>query len=211
VFWYAEGHNRTGSFGPLNEATRAKITDEVYRAWTSLAEALDRKTLSHSEGIALLRSNMADGTLQPGFLLKVAGQILGAPMPSQEAWLEHLSQIDTEEKLESWLVNLPEPNPRRLALFLRVMRNAIPSFRKLLLLRAKRLVGSGGGRPEKLPDPETRVRIRGEIKGLRDSRVNLDDIYKRLAVRHKVSARTIKRIWHEGEAEMTKSEDTDSK
>lgn len=110
---------------------------------------------------------------------------------------EYLARMDTREKLEAWLLSLPEPDPHWLDLTLQAVRGELPKLRQVLLPFAKRLPHPPGGRRKKLPDPAKRRAIREEIGHLLANKVSLRDAQERLANREGVSVRTIQRIWRE--------------
>jgi hypothetical protein len=111
------------------------------------------------------------------------------------AHLLRLAQIDTKEKAEALLLSLPEPDPQWLDSTLTAIEDELPRLRQEVLPMIKALPHyHRGGRKKELADPETRRKIRDELKTLRSPGVNLEDLYESLAQRYGVSATTIKRI-----------------
>jgi hypothetical protein len=195
------------SFGPLTEETQERILKLVYRAWVQVGEAMGREEYTHAEGMQLIRASIREGVITPQFLVGVTASVI--PEAAKEASLlpekldEELARIETEEKLESLLTSLPEPNPETLELCLNAAKDVLPNLRQLFLQFAQGLPHHHrGGRKKELPDPETRCQVREEIKRLRKPGVKLEDLYERLARHYNVSATTIKRIRFEEDDEQ---------
>lgn len=107
-----------------------------------------------------------------------------------------LSRFDTEEKLDAFLASAPEPSSEELERALKLIRGLLPQFRQQLVSAAKALPHSPGGAPTKIPSTDEQKRVVEEIKALRVPGVKLNDVFKRVAQRHGVSASKIKQIWY---------------
>jgi len=116
-------------------------------------------------------------------------QVTGNDIPSMDVL------TDSEEKLEAALLSSPEPSPEALEIALKFINDALPALRRWLSQRAKELPHSRGGAPRKLASAEERAKVVEEIKALRGPGVKLDDAFKRVALRHGVSAGKIKQVW----------------
>jgi hypothetical protein len=99
-----------------------------------------------------------------------------------------------------WLLSQPEPTPDELKKILKACRDLLPNIRQHFLQAAKKgPIHKRGGRHKELADPKLKREICEEIKSLREPESKLSEIYGHLALKYKVSATTIKRIWLERE------------
>jgi hypothetical protein len=181
----------------LLPSTQQKIVKAVYRLWNDVGRALGRETLTHSEGIQIFNQYFGEGGIPiPWLLQTIATDLLPPHAPDATAnFREQLALVDTEEKLEEFLLNRPEPSSEQLDEALKWINNLLPGLRKLLQSRTKAIPHSRGGAPKKLSSTQDQETIREEIKGLRGPGTKLTDIYSQIARRHGVSASKIKQIW----------------
>jgi hypothetical protein len=150
-------------------------------------------------------SKIYDGVVQENGILaalvkNTAQNVI--PFPTTESKLETFEtavcRIRSPE-YAAWLSAQPEPSPGNLAQFVKDCRNILPNLREHWLLAAKKgPPHRHGGRRKELDDPVIRQEIREEIKRRRAPGVNLEQLYKSIARRYKVSDTTIKRIRLEG-------------
>jgi hypothetical protein len=121
-----------------------------------------------------------------------------------------LSRFDTEEKLAAFLASAPEPSPDELERILKLMRELLPQLRQQFVSAAKVLPHSRGGAPTKLQSMEVQKGIVEEIKALRGPGVKLQDLFRRVARRHSVSASKIKQIWYRWAKRSSPGTNTDN-
>jgi hypothetical protein len=189
------GQKLSEGFSYLLPTTQKKLTDAVYRAWADFAPILRRESLTHTEGIQLLRQF----GLPISFILQTdSGKALfpgGAPSPKTVE--QRLASIDTEEKLEAFWLQQPEPSPEELQKLLTFINSLVPGVRTLLTESVKELPHDRGGRPKEITSTEEQQQVRKEVKGLRGPGAKLNDIFAKVGRRHGVSASKIKQIWYE--------------
>ena len=178
-------------------ATQQKILQAVSRMRSDVARALGRDSLTHAEVVQGFRESFGAHAIPFPFLFEsVAAQVLQPHLPDLSGNVtEAFALVDTEEKLEYLLLNLPEPSPEELDEFLLFVNSRLPQLRTILLARVKAIPHDRGGAPRKLSSREDQQKIIEEIKKLRGPRVKLGDIFQRLAQRHGVSPSKIKQIW----------------
>src|SRR5438309_1277166 len=133
----------------------------------------------------LLRGTVAVDVLPPE-ALELAPKAYGFVM-----------KYDTEEKLEEFFLEQPEPDPVQLDIYLEFARTALRKLGMKFEEKVKQFPRDQGGRPKRLSTPEERRRVIEDVKGLREPGRRLDDIFERVAVRYGVSASKIKQIWQE--------------
>jgi hypothetical protein len=188
------GQKLSEGFSSLLPNTQKKITGAVYRAWADLAPILRRESLTHTEGIQLLRQS----ALPISFVLQTgAAKALfpdGAPTP--KALQKRLASLDTEEKFETLLLQLPEPSPEKLERTLAFINGLVPNVRKVLTESIKQLPHNRGGRPKEIASTQQQQQVVEEIKASHGPGKKLKDIFTKVGRRHGVSASKIKQIWY---------------
>ena len=115
-------------------------------------------------------------------------------------------KYDTEEKLEEFFLEQPEPDPGELDAHLEVASNALKKLGMKLEEKLKRFPRDQGGRPKRLSTADERRRVIEAVKELREPGRKLDDIFERVALRFGVSASKIKQIWQEQKSRVTNSQ-----
>jgi hypothetical protein len=183
----------------LRPETQQRVLKVLYDFSDALAHAFGFESSGYEDTIRFVRAESPKyGVLVPTLALGWANKIIpggGDPSVEPEKFDEYLAQIDTKEKAEALFLGLPEPDPQWLESTLTAIEDELPRLRQQVLPMIKALPHyHRGGRKTELADPETRRKIREELKTLRSPGVNLDDLYERLAQRYDVSASTIKRI-----------------
>jgi hypothetical protein len=165
---------------------------------TDLDRWVRRQGLSLSQLKPIYDSVVGENGLAAALVIGWATDLLpiadGSP-PKLGSFDETIGRIRSPEHA-AWLLSQPEPSPEQLSELLTVLRNALPNVRNRFRHSAK--AGPQfrhGGRPKELDDPDLQRRICEEIKSLRSPRTRLDDLFRRMAGKHGVSATTIKRIW----------------
>jgi hypothetical protein len=129
-----------------------------------------------------------------------------------DAFAEKVRSINTREKLDALLAEMPEPDEKALDEDITTAKEFVYQFRERLVRFAKdKLPHSPGGHPRLIPiskDDE----IRESISVLQRKHVPLGDAFERIAQRESVgrrrpvSPRTIERIWHAREREKVAGE-----
>jgi hypothetical protein len=186
------GQKLSEGFRSLLPNTRKKITSAVYRAWAGLAVILGRERLTHTEGMQLFQQFFGRGNPGISFLLT----LFPAGSMTAETVHERLASLDTEEKLEAFLSQEPEPSPAELKNILTMINTLLPRLREILTDSVKQLPYDRGGRPEELASTEKQQQVRDEIQKLRGPGKKLKDIFRVIAERHGVSPSKIKQVWY---------------
>lgn len=177
-------------------STQQKITKALYRVCNDLAPALGRKSLSYSEFMRLVRNSFGPGKMPWSFAQGIAASVLPSKITAADTpSMDVLVLVDTEEKLEAALLSAPEPTAEYLEKALKFINNALPALRGWLSEEAKKLPHDRGGAPRKLASAEEEAKVVEEIKALRGPGKKLEDVFKRIALRHGVSPSKIKQIW----------------
>jgi hypothetical protein len=192
----------------LQSETQRKIRELIYRACKDLAPLLGRDHLTYAELIGLTRQVYESGMISWSIPLAMVKKTLppGATASDREP---DLSRFDTEEKLDVILASAPEPTPQELEKILKFMGDLLPRLRQQLVSAAKVLPHRRGGAPAKLPSTDEQKQVVEEIKALRGPGVKLNDVFKRVAQRHSVSASKIKQIWYRFAKQSSSGTDTD--
>jgi hypothetical protein len=187
----------------LQPVTQQKITKAIYRVCNDLARPLGRDSLTYAEGIELLRQSYGTGKIPWCIPLGIAYMLFPphvvTNLPSDvKAIAENfdLSSLDSEAKLEALVLSVPEPSPEGLETALKIINDVLPQLRHLLFTKAKALPHSRGGAPKLLASSAEQEGVREAIKALRGPGIKLDDVFRRVAQRHGVSASKIKQIWY---------------
>lgn len=178
----------------------------ILRAYSQFAdevcEALKLGPYSHEKGIDALRT----------YGQKTASELLLAliknTMPNMAADMtlmpEHFPQvldaIDTREKAEALLLQMPDETADKAALVLKELRSLLFGLRGLMQKTAKQLPHDPGGRHKKLRLPEDLRRIRRNVGVLVGRGWPLPKAKKKVAKDEKVSMSTFGRRWRESEA-----------
>jgi hypothetical protein len=188
------GQNPSEEFLSLQPTTQRRIAGAIYRVCNDLAASLERDSFTYTELGRFVTEHYEN--IPWSFLEGLAGGLL----PSSEAtdsavYLAVFSSINTEEKLEAFLLSAPEPAPEKLEMYLKLINHSLPYLRHLFITYGKKLPHDRGGAPRKLGTPEEQKKIREEIKALRGPGTTLTDIFARIAQRHGVSASKIKQVW----------------
>ena len=172
--------------------TRKKITSAVYRAWADLAVILGRERLTHTEGMQLFQQFFGHGDQGISFLLTLfpSGSV------TAETVHKRLGALDTEEKLETFLSQEPEPSPAELKNILTMINALLPRLRAVLTDSVKQLPYDRGGRPEEISSTEDQQKVIEEIQKLRGPGKKLKDIFRVIAKRRDVSPSKIKQLWY---------------
>jgi hypothetical protein len=173
--------------------TQRRIAGAIYRLCNDLAAPLGRDNLTYTEFCGLVSERYEE---IPWSFVRQLARGLFPPNAGRDSDGVDLSAVDTEEKLEAFLLNAPEPSPEKLERYLKLMDSALPYLRKLFITHGKKLPHARGGAPKKLATPQEQEKIRKEIKRLREPGIKLGDIYARIALRFGVSASKIKQIWY---------------
>jgi hypothetical protein len=210
VFDNLETQTLYGSFRFLKQETEQKILDTLDRLVAAIAEAVGSNTTSFVDAIQLMKPKIQEygNKTLTTLLLEWTGKLLPAwdddlPLMPEDV-VAHVESIDTREKLEAVLRQMPEPDPEKLDATLLVLRRILPAVRQVLLPFAKRLPHPPGGRPRKLADRAKRQSLRDEIGLLLASGVELRVAEKRLADREGVGVTTIRTIWYENKRKRKK-------
>jgi hypothetical protein len=184
-----------GRFLSLQPETQRKIRELIYRACKDLAPLLGRDHLTYAELIGLTRQVYGSGLIPWSIPLAMVKKTVppGVTVSEREP---DLSRFENEEKLDVFLASAPEPTPEELERILKFMRDLLPQLRQQFVSAAKALPHSRGGAPTKLPSTDQQKEVIEEIKVLRVPGVKLNDVFKRVAQRHGVSASKIKQIWY---------------
>jgi hypothetical protein len=189
------GQKLSEGFSSLLPKTQKKITDAIYRVWADFAPLLRRESLTHTEGIQLLRQS----GLPISFILQTdAGKALfpeGTPAP--ETFQRRLALLDTEEKFEAFLLKQPEPSPDTLQKILTIINSVVPGMREQLSESVKQLPHDRGGRPKEIASTQQQQQVVEEIKASHGPGKKLKDIFTKVGRRHGVSASKIKQIWYQ--------------
>jgi hypothetical protein len=189
------GQKLSEGFSSLLPNTQKKITEAVYRAWGDFAPILRRESLTHTEGIQLLRQS----GLPISFILQTdAGKALfpeGTPAP--ETFQQRLASLDTEAKFEAFLLQQPEPSQETLQKILTIINGVVPRVREQLAESVKQLPHDRGGRPREIASTQAQQQVVEEIKALRGPGKKLNDIFRKVGRRHGVSESKIKKVWYE--------------
>jgi hypothetical protein len=117
-----------------------------------------------------------------------------------DAFAEKVRTINTREKVDALLTEMPEPSLGNLEEDIETGRELIYQFRNRILPFAKGLPHSPGGQPRAFRRSK-HAQIRDKVSELERKGVALGDAFQRVAAqlsvgRNKpVSARTIERIW----------------
>lgn len=179
----------------MQPETQRKILELIYRACKDLSRPLGRDHLTYEELMGLARQVYGGGLISWSIPLAMVRKTLppGASAIEREP---DLSRFDTEEKLKVFLASAPEPSPEELERILKSMRDLLPQLRQQFASAAKDLPHSKGGAPKKLPSIDEQKGVVEEIKALRGPGMKLNDVFKRVAQRHGVSASKVKQIWY---------------
>lgn len=188
----------------MKRETQQKIAKAFYRMCDDVAPALDRKSLSYSELIHLVREGFGPGKVPLSFARDITASVLPGQITDEDT-PDFLP--DTQDKFEAVLLSAPEPSADELEAVLKFIRDAVPALRQWLSEEAKKLPPNRGGAPRKLASAAEQAKVVEEIKALRGPRVKLDVVFKRVAQRHGVSASKIKQIWLRAAAQSTKELD----
>lgn len=182
-----------GEFLSLRQTTQEQIKKAFSRMCNDLARVLGRKNLTYSQFVELAHEYHDAGKMPLSLAQGIAASVFPDHIkPNEAPGLEFL--ID-QEKLDVAMANSPEPSPEALEGYLKMLNDAVPAFRRWLLEQAKELPHGHGGAPRKLKSAADQARIVEEIKALRGPGKKLEDVFKRVAQRHCVSASKIKQIW----------------
>jgi hypothetical protein len=179
--------------------TQQRLQKEVDRLFHELGRFVGRESLTHTEGVQLVRDLMTKMGLSPDFLKHtVVVDVLHPHFPDLTDFDKKLALVDTKEKYETHLLAQPEPSPEQLEEGIKFIRSVLPRLRELMTSRVKALPHDPGGSPPKFKTAAQKQMVRDEIKSLRGPGTKLTDLYVRIATRHGVSPSTIKRIWNDG-------------
>ena len=179
----------------MQPETQRKIRESIYRACDELARLLKRDRLTYEELMALTSQIYGRGLISWAVTLSMGKKALPPDLPAPVREPD-LSRLDTQEKLEAILASAPEPPPEELERIMKFFRDLLPQFRQQLVSAAKVLPHSPGGAPTKLPSTDEQKEVVEEVKALRSPGVKLNDVFKRVAQRHGVSASKVKQIWY---------------
>ena len=119
---------------------------------------------------------------------------------------DKISSINTREKFDHLLSQMPEPSPGEFDQNIAAMRKFVYQSRNFMLSFSKELPHSPGGRPRSVPS-EKHEEVCREILALIAKHVPLSDAFERVAQQQSVyrtrpvSARTIERIWQQRKGE----------
>jgi hypothetical protein len=103
-----------GGFDPLLPDTQKRVQTIVDRMWKDLARFVGRESLTHSEGIQLLREWVKSLGVPPTFLKEtIAADVLHPYFPDLTNFEEQLALVDTDEKFQAILLAQPEPSPEQ--------------------------------------------------------------------------------------------------
>lgn len=185
----------------MRPETQQKIVTAIYRAWSELGQAVRGRGFSHSEGMQLLVLAIRANALTPEFLLLTAGAVI--PEAASRAKIdpqkfeEQLTALDSEQKLEKFLSDAPEPSAQQLGFILRTIDTALPQLRKLFKGSEilNRLSSARGVKETDLTGHKDE--ICREIKRLRGLGVTLANIFERIAPRYDRAPKTIERIYYD--------------
>jgi hypothetical protein len=113
-----------------------------------------------------------------------------------------LALIDTPEKADSILANLPEDFVPQIEAFFRFMLSQfLPDQREAMLQTAKQLpVRPAGGRPSLIPAESECREICSQIAALIEGGVSIGSAQRRISVKSGKKLRTIQRIWQRRKA-----------
>jgi hypothetical protein len=190
-----------GSFCLLRQNTQDQIKKKLSRICDNLGRVLGRKSFTYSELVQLTHECFGPGKMPWSFAQGVAASVLPKHIdPNENLSMEFL--ID-QEKLDTALAKGPEPPPEALERCLKMLDDALPALRKHLLKEAKALPHGRGGAPPKLASAADQAKVIDEIKSLRGPGMKLEDVFKRIAQRHGVSASKIKQIWLRAKKQKT--------
>jgi hypothetical protein len=192
-FWYSMGKICIGSFCPLLQSTQEKIRKALDRLCNDLAHVLGRNSLSYSEFIQLVREYYGPGKMPWSFAQSITASIFPGDINASD--IPSMDFLIDQEKLEAALASSPEPAPEALEKLLKMLDDALPLLRKSLLKQTKALPHGRGGAPRKLASAADQAKVIEEIKSLRGPGIKLEDVLKRVAQRHGVSASKIKQMW----------------
>ena len=141
--------------------------------------------------------------LPPSFLFRTVAVDVLPSFAEKLFSYEYLAANDTEEKFEASLLKEPEPDVTQLETMLQEISQSLPRLGKRLAVNAKAFPHKRGGRPRMIGSLEAQRELRQEIKNLRGPGTRLEDLFKRMALKHGVSPSKIKQVWssHELSAE----------
>jgi hypothetical protein len=122
-------------------------------------------------------------------------------VPLVAKFSEMMQTMSNRDSARRWLRALPENESAEFAQLLLLLPTLVYKIREFFPEAIKELPHAPGGRPSAVT-PEVRAQICQEIGALLVKRVPLSTIFKRLGQRHRVSGRTIQRIWNEREREL---------
>ncbi len=200
--------NYRRGFDLLSPKTQQKIIRTIYRACRDLARVFGRDSLSYSEMVELARHYFGPS----GFSLSsfVSGTIAADVVPLEALALADrapgfLSTYDTEEKLETFFIQQPEPNPEELDIYLELLDNALMKLGMKLQEKVKQFPRDHGGRPKQLSSPDERQKVIQDVKELRGPGKKLHEIFGHVGSRYGVSASKIKQIWQDEKNRATNS------
>lgn len=183
----------------MNAENQKKILDTASQVFGDLAKALGKESFSYEDGIRCICDN-GNKTLFD-LLLWVITKTVSVVGPEQtltpDTLPKLLAAMDTPEKAEIVLAEMPDPDPKKLEKILRGGRLFPSEVRKLLLPFAEDLPPPPGGAPRKIPEQEEPA-VCAEIAQLFNDGWSFSDAKKEVARRRGTSLPTIQRICRRG-------------
>jgi hypothetical protein len=157
-------------------------------------------TTTYEEAIAVLRTLFRDKNTSPAaWLHKIALETYPTNEPDSvdpERFYEILGLIDTREKFDSILANLPEEDTPKAEKFLKfLLKQFFPTQRAAAQELVKALPPRAGGAKSTMPSEAECRQICDEISELHAKGVPKGTAQKRAAQKWNRSLRTIERIW----------------
>jgi hypothetical protein len=158
-------------------------------------------TTSYEEAFASLRTLFRDRSASPAAWIHALAQHIypanGPDSVDPEQFDEILGQIDTREKCDSVLANLPEEEVPKAEKFLdALLKQILPAQRASAQNLVKALPPRRTGGPKSTIPSEAKCRqINKEISKLHADGVSLGTAQRRVATKWGKSLRTVQRIW----------------
>ena len=168
------------------------------RVFTDLGNSLGVESSGYEQGVHFLKK-YGDKSLFElfAYLLQMTAPIVGSEHTlTPDTFPAFLAAMDTRDRAELVLSELPEPDPRMLKWTLKEVAMFLPELRRLLLGFAPRLPQPPGGRKRVFPTPEAERDARAEVANLMiDRGLSFADAKKKVANQRKVSLSSVQRLF----------------